>query len=321
MFNRPIMLTLLIMTSCICKANLSFPASEIKAFSLEVAKTHDLDAKVIEKSLQTAKPVAKVLELMETPYEAKPWHMYQKIFITPEKIALGKKFLHDHKKYFDRAEKEYKIPREIIAAIIGVETHYGRVTGTFSVLDTLSTLAFLYPKRAPFFRKELGHFLKLSHDQKLQEDQVKGSYAGAIGLPQFMPSSYINFAVDFDGDGKTRLLTSEADAIGSVANYLKKHGWAHNQPVAIPAHSPLEDPESLWDDDIAPPKNTVKYLREKSLIFTNHLADDSKANLVQMKNHNNVDLWITLQNFYVISRYNHSKRYSMAVYLLSQKLL
>lgn len=300
--------------------NLSFSKSDIESFSQEAQKKYGIEAPYVVKTLKNAKPIARVIELMNKPYEAKPWHTYQKIFLTPEKVKLGKAFLKKHKTYFDKAERKYQVPREVIAAIIGVETHYGRVTGHFPVLDTLATLAFLYPKRAPFFRKELAQFIKLSDEQHLHAAQVKGSYAGAIGLPQFMPSSYRHYAVDFDNNGKTRLLTSAPDAIGSVANYLKEHGWKANQLVAVPALSPSQDPNQLWDDNIAKPKHSAKALRNKSLVFDSQISPDTKVNLVQMQNHDNIDLWITMDNFYAISRYNHSKRYALVVHLLSERL-
>ena len=181
---------------------------EARAFIDEMAERHDFRREVLEQLFSSATPRESVIKAISRPAEAKPWYKYRPIFLTLERIEAGDRFWNNHREALQRAERLYGVPPEVIVAIIGVETRYGRNTGRFPVLDAVATLAFQYPKRAPFFRSELEHFLLLAREEGLDPAAVKGSYAGAMGWPQFIASSYRNYAVDFDGDGVRDLLSN-----------------------------------------------------------------------------------------------------------------
>ncbi len=211
------------------------------------------------------------------------------------------------------------MPAEIIVAIIGVETNYGRNMGSHRVLDALSTLAFDYPPRAPFFRSELGHYLQLTREQQQDPLSIKGSYAGAMGYGQFMPSSYRNYAVDFDGDGRVNIWTNVEDAIGSVANYFRAHGWRSDEPVALRARAGAElAPELLNLIDI--PTTTLSHWRDRGLEAIVTLPEDWPAQAYRLDGEFGEEFWLGLHNFYVITRYNRSHMYALAVYQLSGEI-
>lgn len=197
----------------------------------EVAATAAMEVAEVEALLEGVARDDSVLERMARPYEDKPWHVYRGLFMTPERISAGKAFAKEHQQLLARAEQESGVPAEVIVAILGVETSYGANMGRDSVVTSLYTLGFHHPRRGKFFRQELGHYLRLATDQGWQIDERKGSYAGAMGMGQFMPSSYRRWAVDFDGDERIDLFGSTADAIGSVANYLADHGWERGGAV------------------------------------------------------------------------------------------
>ncbi|HEX6928415.1 MAG TPA: lytic murein transglycosylase B, partial [Gammaproteobacteria bacterium] len=180
----------------------------------------------------------KIIDAISRPAESKDWHEYEPIFLTEARIGGGVEFWNAHADLLARAEREYGVDAGVIVAIIGVETFYGRITGSWRVIDALATLGFDYPPRSSFFRSELEHFLLLAREEAIEPQTVSGSYAGAMGGGQFMPSSYREYAVDFDGDGKRDLWNSWADVIGSVANYLSRHGWRHGDVIAVPAAVP-----------------------------------------------------------------------------------
>ena len=217
-----------------------------------------------------------------------------------------------------RAEKEFGVPAEIITAIIGVETYYGKRTGSYTVFDSLTTLGFDYPPRSKFFKSELKEFLLLSKEEKISVDDMTGSYAGAMGMPQFISSSYRNYAIDFDGDGKRDLWNSVPDVIGSVANYFSEHGWKKGETILHPA--------SISDDSIVKEKNelkpyiTVGQLKQQGVVISRALDEKDEATLLKFDGKRGEEYWVGLDNFYVITRYNHSAMYSMAVFQLSEKI-
>lgn len=269
-----------------------------------------------------------ILDAIARPAEkVRPWHEYRGIFLTDRRIREGRAFMQEHAPTLARAERESGVPAELIAAIIGVETFYGRITGGYSVLDALSTLAFDYPPRSPFFSSELRHFLLLARDQGLDPAALKGSYAGAMGYGQFMPSSYRSYAVDFDGDGLTDIWDNPVDAIGSVANYLRSHGWRAGEPVVLAARATADVP-AAWVNAGLKPQRTLAALAAAGLEpageadagIAESAGGEAQAAVFRFELADGYEYWLGLHNFYVITRYNHSSMYAMAVYQLAQRL-
>ncbi|MCY3750083.1 MAG: lytic murein transglycosylase B, partial [Gammaproteobacteria bacterium] len=219
----------------------------------------------------------------------------------------------------ERAAEKYGVPVEILVAVIGVETKYGRITGGFKVINSLSTLAFDYPKRSRFFTSELKHFLLLAREQSLDPHTLAGSYAGAMGIPQFMPSSYRAYAVDFDEDGLTDIWDNPADAIGSVGNYLEEHGWRKDAGITSPATVPDSDISALLTDGLEP-KLTMADMAEGGVAAGEEVDAAENVKLLQLENKDGYEYWLALHNFYVITRYNHSALYAMAVYQLAEAI-
>ncbi len=291
----------------------------VEAFVDEMVQKHGFDKKKISALMKKARYHQSIIDAITRPYEAKPWYQYRALFVTPERTQAGAAFWEENQALLDKASKEYGVPPEIIVAIIGVETRYGNYMGNYPVLDALSTLAFTYPQRAAFFRKQLEHFLLLRLEERIDAAQVNGSYAGAIGMPQFIPSSYRDFAVDFDGDGQRDLVNSRADAIGSVANYFHRHGWQPGETVVVQAKVSGIDFRHFANFDLKP-NASVKELKNVGVTSTQPLAQDTQITLLQLETENGEEHWLGLNNFYVITRYNHSALYAMAVYQLSQEI-
>jgi membrane-bound lytic murein transglycosylase B len=292
---------------------------DVRAFVAELRDRHGFDQATVEAALAGSETKQKILDAISRPAEkTKPWFEYRQIFITDERIAAGHEFIEEYRERLDRVAAATGVPAEMIAAIIGVETYYGRRTGSYRVLDSLSTLGFDYPPRAKFFRSELMEFFLLAREEGLGVGDVKGSYAGAMGPPQFIPSSYRAYAVDGDGDGQRDLLGNWDDVIASVANYFVAHRWAPGQPVA--ALASLDDPAA------APAKNKLKLnstmgeLRARGVSADPQVADDAKAMLMRFEAQDADEFWVGFQNFYVITRYNRSPMYALAVFQLSQAL-
>ncbi|AYC34424.1 lytic murein transglycosylase B [Pseudomonas cavernae] len=262
-----------------------------------------------------------ILDAISRPAErVKPWKDYRPIFITDKRIANGVAFWREHEASLARAEREYGVPAQVIVAIIGVETFYGGNTGGFRVIDALSTLGFDYPPRAEFFRKELKQFLLLAREQQVDPLTLKGSYAGAMGLPQFMPSSFRAYAVDFDGDGHINIWSDPDDAIGSVASYFKRHGWVTGEPVVSTAKVSGEQADSGLSPGLDPLK-TVGELRALGWASHEALRDELAVTAFRLEGEAGAEYWLGLPNFYVITRYNRSAMYAMAVYQLSEALV
>ena len=262
-----------------------------------------------------------ILDAISRPAErVKPWKDYRPMFITDARIARGVDFWRQHEAVLARAEQEYGVPAQYIVAIIGVETFFGRNTGNYRVIDALSTLGFDYPPRAEFFRKELREFLLLAREEQLDPLTLKGSYAGAMGLPQFMPSSFRNFAVDFDGDGHINIWNNPDDAIGSVANYFKRHGWVAGEGVVSRAWVQGERADQGLTTGIEPVK-TVGELRSLGWSVHDSLRDDLPVTAFRLEGDNGPEYWMGLKNFYAITRYNRSVMYAMAVHQLAEQLV
>jgi len=264
-----------------------------------------------------------ILEAIARPAEkTKPWYEYRAIFLNDARENQGVAFFAKHRATLTRAQREFGVPAEIIVAIIGVETSYGRSVGNFRVLDALSTLAFDYPPRSPFFTSELKHYLILTREQGMDPMDMMGSYAGAMGYGQFMPSSYRNYAIDFDQDGKIDIWENPVDAIGSVANYFKQHGWRQGEIVVAAADAAENTPDTIFvksRDDLKP-QRTVAQFAADGVVARVKLDPNALATAMKFELKNGYEYWLGLHNFYVITRYNPSAMYAMSVYQLSQRL-
>lgn len=261
---------------------------------------------------KTVKVRPKVIQSIKKPLEIKPWYTYQMLFVTEWRIREGVKFWTKYQKTLERAEKVYGVPASIIVATIGVETKYGRNTGDYPVIEALVNIAFGDTSRAHYFREELKNFLLLTREQHLDPLKVMGSYAGAIGQPQFMPSSYRNYAVNFSGSGKIDLSHNVDDVIGSIANYYQKHGWLTNEPVAIPA--------SINGGKYQMHLIGNRSISKSELIEAGIVPTDLKNysyKVLQLQGFYGNQYWLGFHNFDVIKRYNASDLYAMAVYQLS----
>ncbi|AQA20180.1 lytic murein transglycosylase B [Halioglobus japonicus] len=263
-----------------------------------------------------------IINAMNRPAEKiKAWHEYRKIFLNDQRIRDGQQFYRDNREALKRAEAETGVPAEIIVAIIGVETLYGKIRGSYRVIDALSTLAFDYPRRSEFFTSELKHYLILTRDQGMDPLTPVGSYAGAMGYGQFMPSSYRNYAIDFDGDGKADIWENKTDAIGSVANYFVEHGWQPGQKVVLSAEPPAEVPEEMLSRGRKlKPRYTLSEFAAAGFEFKPQNDDKAMAIAIEFEQPASLEYWLGLENFYVITRYNHSAMYAMAVYQLSMAI-
>jgi membrane-bound lytic murein transglycosylase B len=290
---------------------------EVKQFIAHMADTSSFKKRELRKILKAAQSQPAIIEAMDRPAEkAKPWSEYRPIFITERRIREGTDFWIAHRQALDQASVRSGVAPEYLAAILGVETYYGRLTGNYRVLDALATLAFDYPARSKFFREELEQFLLLTRDSGLDPLTVKGSYAGAMGAPQFMPSNYRRFAVDAEADGHINLWTDWLDVCASVGNYLKEHGWNAGEPVLSEA-SVAPDKASELDGRKLTLSETVGSLRTKGVDFESALPADAPALLIAADDTDGVHWRVGYNNFYVITRYNHSALYAMAVFELA----
>ena len=292
----------------------------VRAFTAKMEKKHGFDRKALTDLLNEATFRDDIIKAISSPAEGKPWYEYRPIFLKQKRIDGGVTFWNENAGLLARASKEYGVAPEIIVAIIGVETRYGTYTGKHKVLDSLYTLGFGYPKRAKFFRSELEQFLILTRDEAVDPATPKGSYAGAMGMPQFISSSYRHYAVDFDGDGKRDLWHNTADVIGSVANFFAEHGWQRDQPVAGPARVTGNKWKALLDNGLKP-KRKLAELRSQGVTTGNDWPADTPAMLLELEGKTGPEYWVCLDNFYAITRYNHSALYAMAAYQLSQEIL
>lgn len=287
----------------------------IPEFIDEMVAKHHFKRAELERLFERARHKQSIIDAITTPATTKPWLEYRAIFVNEKRINAGLRFWKRYAHTLRRAEQKYGVPQEIIVALIGVETLYGRHAGTYRAVDALTTLAFDYPSRAAFFRSELEQYLLLARDQGFNLLAVKGSYAGALGIPQFMPSSYRKYAVDFDHDGKIDLMNDPVDAIGSVANYLKQYGWVQGEPIALPGKlnegtqpgnmSGVHTPSEWAASGVTAEGEDVQQKPARLIDFT--VADGKQ-------------FWFAFGNFHVITRYNNSNFYAMSVYQLAEAL-
>ncbi|MBA3564389.1 MAG: lytic murein transglycosylase B, partial [Gammaproteobacteria bacterium] len=284
-----------------------------------MSREHGFETEALQTLFEQVESQPKIIEAISRPAErVKPWHEYRDIFLTEKRIHAGADFWRDQAGDVGAVACHSGVPPEILVAVLGVETFYGRTTGSYRVIDALSTLAFDYPPRSDFFRRELGEFLLLSREEAVEPTSISGSYAGAMGPPQFMPSSYREYAIDSSADGRRDLFADWRDVLGSIANYLALHGWRADEPVATPVVSsgslrldPAENRLALGD--------TVAGLRAKGLEFETELPGDAPAMVVALEGDDGIEYWVGFNNFYVITRYNRSVMYALAVHQLGQE--
>ena len=298
---------------------------QLNSFINYAVRKHKFKRKELLTIFANIKSRPDIIRLMGRQAESLPWYKYKKIFLQKKRINNGVKFWKRNAKILAAAQKKYGVPPEIIVAIVGVETLYGKRTGNIHILESLASLSFDYPRRAKFFRREMMHFLLLAREEKFKAAKLQGSFAGAMGMPQFMPSSYRAYAVDFNKDGKRDLFRSRHDVIGSVANYFATFGWKKGRPVITrarikgSAYRRMPKPRSRLKPHLTL-KQYAKYgvtPRSKSRAYkSSHKASFVRLAIGKRKN----EYWLGMGNFYTITRYNHSNHYAMAVYLLSQKI-
>jgi len=310
----------LLLVSTVSAENLS-DRKDIQLFINEMHEEHAFDKAALETLFSKTRMQPSIIKAISRPAERKPWHDYRPIFITQSRIELGVEFWDKHADLLKQAEEKYGVPPEVIVSIIGVETRYGRHTGSYRVIDSLSTLAFDYPPRSKFFRSELKHYLLMTREENVDPLSLKGSYAGAMGQPQFISSSFRSYAIDFDGDGKRDIWNNPADAIGSVANYFVRHGWKPGDKITQMISPSANTDTALLQEKDLKPSHTIASLREKGFTdIDNTLEGDALAAVINLDGATAPEHWLGLKNFYVITRYNHSALYAMAVFQLSEKI-
>lgn len=291
---------------------------EVADFVNEVSKRHKLDREWVAKIVTSAEPKQSIIDAMNRPAErVRPWFEYRANFLTDKRIAEGREFYAAHRDLLQDVARRTGVPAEVIVAIVGVETFYGRITGRFRVVDALATLAFDYPARAPYFRGELEQFLLLAREDGVDPLKATGSYAGAMGAPQFMPRSYRNFALDGDGDGRVDLWNDWPDVFESVANYMVKHGWRRDEPLYATAELWYPGVQGLVAGrlDLA---ETVDSLAGKGVQFETTLPPDAKTMFVALRGEDGPTYRVGFNNFWVITRYNRSQMYALAVSELAE---
>jgi membrane-bound lytic murein transglycosylase B len=294
--------------------------SDVREFIDAVAARDSFSKRTLRKWLRAAEVQPAILEAMDRPAErAKPWYEYRPIFVNDKRIGEGVEFWQAHRAALDRASAESGVPPEYLVAILGVETSYGRLTGRYRVLDSLATLAFGFPPRARFFQDELEQFFLLSREAAIDPLTATGSYAGAMGAPQFMPSNYRRYAVDANRNGHVDLWSDWSDVFASIGNYFKEHGWNPGEPVLSEATidvglTPANEGRKL---NLA---ETVGTLRAQGVRFDSPLPITAPALLIAADGPDGVHWRVGYENFYVITRYNHSALYAMAVYDLAAAL-
>lgn len=293
---------------------------EIRAFVDQVVEHKVMSRPEVLALLAQAKPLPAIIEAMDRPAErVLPWWQYRERFLTEKRITAGVAFWDEHRVKLERVAAERGVPAEYLIAIIGVETAYGSIMGRYRVLDSLSTLSFDYPARGDYFRKELEQFLMMVRDKDADALGARGSYAGAMGAGQFMPSSYRRYAIDADADGRRDLWGEWDDVLHSVANYFVEHGWRSGEPVLVEAGG-----SSGADDPLAfrlALSDTVGAIRQRGYLLDASLADAMPAVLIPAEQADSMAWRVGFQNFYVITRYNRSTRYAMAVHDLAQALV
>lgn len=317
-FSKALVLgAFLFFTSIALKAQIN--QSSVESFINGFSNHPDLTPEEVRGILEKAEYQESIVEKMSNPAESRmTWHRYRNIFMKEERILAGVGFWNEHKTVLENVSNESGVPVEVILGILGVETYFGERKGTYKVLDALYTLAFGYPKRARFFTSELKHFLELARDEQLDVHTLLGSYAGAMGYSQFMPSSYKAYAKSYDKGGTKDLVNSPEDAIASVANYLAVHRWKKGQMVVVPAIK-SSNAQTLKKQSLKP-KYSVSHYSNLGYRPLGNISPSSISTLIALEQEDDMEYWFGFNNFYVITRYNHSEMYAMAVYQLAEAI-
>ena len=293
---------------------------EVETFIEAMIREHDFDRKSLRETLALAEVKPAILEAIAKPAEKTlTWGEYRKIFLTRERISAGAEFWCENAETLNDISGATGVPIEILVGIIGVETYFGRITGNYRVLDALATLAFLYPPRATFFRRELEQYLLLVREEGMLAIDATGSYAGAMGRPQFMPSSYRAYAVDSTGDGKRDIWNNWGDVAGSIANFFLAHRWKPGEEVTAQAMLANHWRGAPPDNSLTP-QDTVKSLSRQGVLFATDMPADSDSQLLAMEGDQGTEHWVGFHNFFVITRYNRSVMYALAVHQLGQEI-
>jgi len=289
----------------------------LRLFVDEMASKYEFDRDELVGWLSQTEIREDIIDAINRPKENLPWYEYRKLFVNDDRARKGLEFWKANAEALFRAESDFGVPPEIVTSIIGVETRYGRQGGRYRILDALVTLTLRFPERSDFFRNELSEFLLLARELGVSPLSLKGSYAGAMGAPQFISSSYRRFAVDFDGDRRRNLIGSIDDAIGSVANFLKQHGWRHGEPIV--GDVKLSGSMYAWlENNGSEPRISLRYLSRYGIVPAKPMDDRQLAALITLDGEDGPMHRLGYNNFYVITHYNRSKNYSMAVVELSE---
>ena len=295
---------------------------QYQQFKQKTMQTHRLSEQQIDWAMSNAKNLPNVLNIMSRPGESKPWYQYKTNFLAQSTIQRGIRFQQQYSDLLNRAEQQFGVPQSIILGIVGVETGFGSNKGSFITRDALATLGFNGDRRNQYFQDELAALIAWSYQDGVPTTSVVGSYAGAIGYPQFMPSNIPKFGVDYDGDGHVDLRNSAADAIGSIANYLANHGWQRNQPIAFPARYIGSNPDQVIAKDLSQPL-PYGVLKVQDISPLNPLVkidDLDLVNVIQLQDTHGPIYYITYPNFQVITTYNRSRMYATALWLLGTEI-
>ncbi|HTT37671.1 MAG TPA: lytic murein transglycosylase B [Burkholderiales bacterium] len=316
----------LVALCCVVRSDAQTPPSEFRPLRPEIeqfisymVRTHGFAAPQLRALFTQTQPNPGVVRAISAPATSKPWYEFKPLFVDGSRISGGVAFWNDNAAVLSRAANEFGVPEDIIVALIGIETRYGKRTGSYRVMDALTTLAFDWPARGEYFRSELEEFLLLAREQRWNPMSVRGSFAGAMGLPQFMPGSYRRYAVDYDGDGQIDLWASSADVIGSVAGYLRYSGWKAGQPVAAPARIDGVDPRPLLELGLRPSLNVGEW-RGRGATSLRPVNPDLAACLFSLDLLDGPEFWFGFDNFYALLQYNRSRNYAMAILELAREI-
>ena len=314
---------LLLLMSSLHLSGYDFEHPKYELIQKALVEEHNFTAEEIKLIIGQAEKQQKIIDSMNSPAEFTwTWDRYRKLFIEPKRIKNGKLFIKNNLETLQRAEAQFGVPKEVITAILGVETRYGKIMGSYRVLDALSTLSFDYPRRSNFFSQELINLLLLTRENNLDIFKLKGSYAGAMGYGQFIPSSYRAYAVDFDNDGSVDLLNSVEDAIGSIGNYLFQHGWKSNYPIIWEVNNSFEGFNADFVNNVRKKVNfDSKTMFPKNAIDFNFEGLNTDVLLLSYETNKSTNYFVGTRNFIAITKYNVSHFYAKAVYDLAQEFL
>ncbi|WP_343683260.1 lytic murein transglycosylase B [Acinetobacter baylyi] len=321
-FKQLLIMSSLFITASCSQANDFITDPNYQSFKQKTMNTYGLTSDQIDNAMSGAKNLPNILSIMTRPGESKPWYDYKAMFLAEGTIQRGVRFKNQYADVLNRAEQQFGVPQSIILGILGVETGYGANKGSFITRDALATLAFGYPRRADYFSDELGALIAWTYKEGYPTNSIVGSYAGAIGYPQFMPSNITKFGVDYDGSGHIDLRNSAEDAIASIANYLAQNGWQRNQPVGFPARYSGNTPDAVIAKDLTQPTpyGVFKSQGVTPLNPVVKIDDLDLVNVIQLQENYGPMYYITYPNFQVITTYNRSRMYATAVWLLGTEV-